>query len=75
VPTGAPDRHTPAKTSPKRLLYVEASRGCRSSAGFALSSLDKTAWAFELDRFMAEMDALYHQRGARSSGLSRPPST
>jgi hypothetical protein len=30
-----------------------------------LSSLDKTAWAFDLDAFMAEMDALY-QRGARN---------
>ena len=30
-----------------------------------MSSLDKTAWAFELDAFMAEMDALY-QRGARN---------
>lgn len=49
----------------KRLLYVEASRGCPFKCEFCLSSLDKTAWAFELDRFMAEMDALY-QRGARN---------
>jgi radical SAM superfamily enzyme YgiQ (UPF0313 family) len=49
----------------KRLLYVEASRGCPFKCEFCLSSLDKTAWAFELDRFMAEMAALY-QRGARN---------
>jgi len=49
----------------KRLLYVEASRGCPFKCEFCLSSLDKTAWAFDLDVFMAEMDALY-QRGARN---------
>ena len=48
-----------------RLLYVEASRGCPFKCEFCLSSLDKTAWAFELDRFIAEMDALY-RRGARN---------
>ena len=48
-----------------RLLYVEASRGCPFKCEFCLSSLDKTAWAFELDRFMAEMDALF-RRGARN---------
>jgi radical SAM superfamily enzyme YgiQ (UPF0313 family) len=49
----------------KRLLYVEASRGCPFKCEFCLSALDKTAWAFDLDAFMAEMDALY-QRGARN---------
>jgi hypothetical protein len=44
---------------------VEASRGCPFKCEFCLSSLDKTAWAFDLDAFMAEMDALY-QRGARN---------
>ena len=48
-----------------RLLYVEASRGCPFKCEFCLSSLDKTAWAFELDHFMAAMDALY-RRGARN---------
>lgn len=47
-----------------RLLYVEASRGCPFKCEFCLSSLDKTAWAFDLDAFLARMDAL-HQRGAR----------
>ena len=49
----------------KRLLYVEASRGCPFKCEFCLSSLDKTAWAFELDAFMAQMDLLY-RRGARN---------
>ncbi|MEO8024050.1 DUF4080 domain-containing protein [Polaromonas sp.] len=49
----------------QRLLYVEASRGCPFKCEFCLSSLDKTAWAFELDVFMAEMEALY-RRGARN---------
>jgi radical SAM superfamily enzyme YgiQ (UPF0313 family) len=48
-----------------RLLYVEASRGCPFKCEFCLSSLDKTAWAFDLDVFMTEMDTL-HQRGARN---------
>ncbi len=47
-----------------RVLYVEASRGCPYKCEFCLSSLDKTAWAFELDPFLAQLDQLY-QRGAR----------
>ena len=49
----------------RRLLYVEASRGCPFKCEFCLSSLDKTAWAFELDRFMASLQALF-DRGARN---------
>ena len=48
-----------------RLLYVEASRGCPFKCEFCLSSLDKTAWAFELDRVLAALEGLY-QRGARN---------
>ncbi|MDE2418913.1 MAG: DUF4080 domain-containing protein [Burkholderiales bacterium] len=48
-----------------RVLYVEASRGCPFKCEFCLSSLDKTAWAFDLDAFLAELATLY-QRGARS---------
>jgi radical SAM superfamily enzyme YgiQ (UPF0313 family) len=48
-----------------RLLYVEASRGCPFKCEFCLSSLDKTAWAFDLDAFLAEMQGLY-RRGARN---------
>jgi radical SAM superfamily enzyme YgiQ (UPF0313 family) len=47
-----------------RTLYVEASRGCPFKCEFCLSALDKTAWAFDLERILAEMDKLY-QRGAR----------
>ena len=48
-----------------RVLYVEASRGCPFKCGFCLSALDKTAWSFDVDDFLTEMDSLY-QRGART---------
>ena len=48
-----------------RVLYVEASRGCPFKCEFCLSSLDKTAWAFDLDVFLGELDSLY-ARGART---------
>ncbi|PKO87716.1 MAG: B12-binding domain-containing radical SAM protein [Betaproteobacteria bacterium HGW-Betaproteobacteria-10] len=48
-----------------RLLYVEASRGCPFKCEFCLSALDKTAWAFALEPFLAALDQLY-QRGARN---------
>lgn len=47
-----------------RTLYVEASRGCPFKCEFCLSALDKTAWPFDIDRFLAEMETL-HARGAR----------
>lgn len=47
-----------------RVLYVEASRGCPFKCEFCLSALDKTAWPFDLDKFLDEMDDLY-QRGTR----------
>jgi len=47
-----------------RVLYVEASRGCPFKCEFCLSALDKTAWPFDLDLFLEQMDDLY-QRGAR----------
>ena len=47
-----------------RTLYVEASRGCPFKCEFCLSALDKTAWPFEPERFLAELEALY-MRGAR----------
>ncbi|MGY6274948.1 DUF4080 domain-containing protein [Methylomonas sp. MgM2] len=49
----------------QRIVYVEASRGCPFKCEFCLSSLDVTAKAFELTKFLIEMDALY-ARGARS---------
>ena len=48
----------------KRFIYVEASRGCPFKCEFCLSSLDKTAWAFDLEGFMGELETLY-DRGAR----------
>ncbi len=48
-----------------RVLYVEASRGCPFKCSFCLSSLDKTAWAFDLDRLLAALDDLF-ARGART---------
>lgn len=47
-----------------RTLYVEASRGCPFKCEFCLSSLDKTAWPFDLDKFLGELEIL-HARGAR----------
>jgi len=48
-----------------RILYVEASRGCPFKCQFCLSALDETAWAFDLDTFLAQMQILY-RRGARN---------
>jgi radical SAM superfamily enzyme YgiQ (UPF0313 family) len=47
-----------------RTIYVEASRGCPFKCEFCLSALDKTAWPFDLERFLGEMESLY-ARGAR----------
>ncbi|MDH5547474.1 MAG: B12-binding domain-containing radical SAM protein [Gammaproteobacteria bacterium] len=48
-----------------RNIYVEASRGCPFKCEFCLSSLDKTAWAFDQNRFLEQIQSLY-ERGARS---------
>lgn len=47
-----------------RVLYVEASRGCPFKCEFCLSALDKTAWPFDIDAFLRQVQALY-DRGAR----------
>ena len=47
-----------------RLIYVEASRGCPFKCEFCLSSLDKTAWPFQLERFLSELNTLF-ERGVR----------
>lgn len=48
----------------QRHLYVEASRGCPFKCEFCLSALDKTAWPFALDGFLADLEMLW-QHGAR----------
>lgn len=48
----------------KRVVYVEASRGCPFKCEFCLSALDKTAKPFELGAFLDEMQTLY-ERGLR----------
>lgn len=58
------DYYTPDDLA-HRVLYVEASRGCPFKCAFCLSALDKTAWAFELDPFLAHLQSLY-RRGART---------
>ena len=47
-----------------RTIYVEASRGCPFMCEFCRAALDKTAWPFGLDAFLAELESL-HARGAR----------
>ncbi len=59
-----PYQHYTDEDIAQRFLYVEASRGCPYKCEFCLSALDKTAWPFELERFLEEMAALY-RRGAR----------
>lgn len=59
-----PYRHYSDNDIKHRTVYIEASRGCPFKCEFCLSSLDKTAWSFPLDAFLAEMDQLY-QRGLR----------
>ena len=48
----------------QRTLYVEASRGCPFKCEFCLSALDKTAWPFNTQTFLGELNTLY-ARGAR----------
>jgi len=59
-----PYTHYSTEDIAHRTVYVEASRGCPFKCEFCLSALDKTAWPFSLDTFLAELEDL-HSRGAR----------
>lgn len=59
-----PYRHYSDHDLKHRTVYVEASRGCPFKCEFCLSALDKTATPFDLDTFLAGMEALYN-RGLR----------
>lgn len=65
----------------KRVIYVEASRGCPFTCEFCLSSIDLPVRQFPLDRFLAAMQSLL-DRGAqrfkfvdRTFNLHLPTST
>jgi len=47
-----------------RIIYVEASRGCPFKCEFCLSALDKTAWPFDLELFLQQLETLF-DRGVR----------
>lgn len=49
----------------RRVVYVEASRGCPFRCSFCLSALDAGVRRFDEDAFLAELAAL-HDRGLRS---------
>jgi hypothetical protein len=48
----------------RRVIYVEASRGCPFKCEFCLSSLDKTAWPFDIENFLESIQYLY-DKGVR----------
>ncbi len=55
----------------QRHLYVEASRGCPFKCEFCLSALDKTAWPFPLEAFLADLESLYVRGGRQFKFVDR----
>jgi radical SAM superfamily enzyme YgiQ (UPF0313 family) len=49
----------------KKIIYVEASRGCPFKCDFCLSALENTLYEFPLDQFLADMEILI-QRGVKT---------
>ena len=49
----------------RRIIYVEASRGCPFTCEFCLSSIDEKVRSFDLGEFLSAMDRLI-QRGCRT---------
>lgn len=47
-----------------RVIYVEASRGCPFKCEFCLSALDKSAYSFDIQKFLSDMTRLW-ERGVR----------
>jgi len=55
----------------KKLIYVEASRGCPFNCEFCLSALDSTVREFPLDPFLAQMDELVGRGASTFKFLDR----
>jgi radical SAM superfamily enzyme YgiQ (UPF0313 family) len=55
----------------KKLVYVEASRGCPFGCEFCLSSLDRRVREFPLEPFLAELDGLIRRGGRNFKFLDR----
>ncbi|MDR2758649.1 MAG: radical SAM protein [Spirochaetaceae bacterium] len=55
----------------KKLVYVEASRGCPFGCEFCLSALDRRVREFPLEAFLAEMDKLLAKGARRFKFLDR----
>jgi radical SAM superfamily enzyme YgiQ (UPF0313 family) len=55
----------------RKLLYVEASRGCPFGCEFCLSSLDRQVREFPLESFLADMEDLLNRGGRTFKFLDR----